>query len=262
MQHQLVMGQATRTFPVGFALTFGLTSITVTNNSGSTWLVDTAWVLGLEFEGKPVYRSDFSTGKQVARTSKAVVVVCRLGAPDVGDVNGIAESQNTTGTADVVLDGALVVAGVAVLDQPRNVIIDSGGVDTSVLTIIGEDEYGEAMSEALTLNGATVVIGAKAFKKITQITSTISIANGGFVGTGTILGLPVFLPGLGNILAENADHDAATPGTTVPGIRIVSTTTTGDVRGTVDPDTAPDGAIVLEVTLALPDPQYLGVAQA
>ncbi len=260
MQHSLIMGQGNVKFPIGFTLTFGTANITVTNGSGASWPVGTPWILGLEIEGKPIHRSDFSTGKTVARTSKAVVVVVRLGAPDVGDVNGICEAQSLSAGA-MALDGDLVSGGVAVLDVPRNVIIDSGGADTAVITITGEDEYGVGMSEAITLNGTTAVIGKKAFKKITGCVTGATIANAAFVGTGTKLGLPVYLPGLGNIMFENADHALATGGTVVAGVRVKATTTTGDVRGTVDPDTAPNGAIVLEVVLGLPDPQYLGTPQ-
>ena len=41
MGHTLVMGNATLNFPADFDLTFGTSSITVTNHTGSSWPVGT-----------------------------------------------------------------------------------------------------------------------------------------------------------------------------------------------------------------------------
>src|SRR5690606_7668584 len=76
----------------------------------------------------------------------------KLGTPDAIVTNGIAESQSKAGAHDLILDGAYAdpYGGTkAVLDVPRNVIVDSGGADTAVLTIYGKDAYGKDMVEAL-----------------------------------------------------------------------------------------------------------------
>lgn len=184
-----------------------------------------------------------------------------LGAPDTIDDDGICQSQSASGAHTLTLNGALVVNGVAVLDVPRNVIADSGGADTAVLTITGTDVYGNVMKESITLNGATAVPGKKAFKTITSVTSSATISNGAFLGTGDVLGLPCFLPSTGMVLKELQDGAAATAGTLVAGVQTTPTATTGDVRGTYDPNAACDGSKAFVLIAALADPDYKGVDQ-
>jgi hypothetical protein len=185
-----------------------------------------------------------------------------LGAPDTADVNGVAEAQNADEDAFLDLDGDLVVNGVAVLDVPRNLVADSGGADTAVLVITGTDVYGNVMVENITLNGTTAVAGKKAFKTVTSIQATgAAIANSAFVGTGTVLGLPVFLPEEGYVLAELEDGDDASSGTIAEGVITTPTATTGDVRGTYDPNSAPDGDLAFALLVALPDPENKGINQ-
>ena len=62
----------------------------------------------------------------------------------------------------------------ATLDVPRNIVVDSGGVDTAVLTFTGTDEYGNTVVESITLNGTTAVAGKKAFKTVTGVSSSPS----------------------------------------------------------------------------------------
>ena len=263
MGHQLVIAQNVMSFPEDFDITLGTASITVTNRSGAAWAAGSSFVLGLQEQGKSVY-SDQATAQRMARMARADAMLINLGAPDTLDADGICESQNRTGAGALLINGALAVGGVVTLDVPRNVIVDSGGADTAVITVSGEDEYAKAMSEAITLNGVTAVPGKKAFKKITAVSASATVTNGMFLGTGDVLGLPVFLPGLGNILNELEDGAVASAGTPLAGIRTAngSTTTTGDVRGTYDPASAADGAKVFQLIVALPDPGYKGIPQA
>jgi hypothetical protein len=104
--------------------------------------------------------------------------------------------------------------------------------------------------------------GKKAFKTITDVSSSASIT-GLTVGTGDVLGLPVFVPGGGHVVAEMEDGANATAGTVVGGDLTAggATATTGDVRGTYDPNSAADGGKVFQLMVALPDPGYIGVDQ-
>ncbi len=263
-QHKLVIGQNNAyDFPTQFDITLGTGNITVTNRSGTTWAAGTTFVLSLEVPGKSAYAAD-GTGIRLARTSRADSYLINLGAPDTLVTNGVMAGQNRTNAGALVVNGSLASGGIAELDKPRNVIIDSGGADTAVLTITGKDEYGATMSEALTLNGTTAVPGKKAFKQVTGVNASAAVNNTAFIGTGDVLGLPVHLPSLGFVVRELENGTAATAGVTVAGLRAAggSTTTSADVRGTYDPNSACDGDKVFQLVVALPDGGYRGPAQA
>jgi len=240
------------------AFSFGTSEITVTNNSGATLAAGTkVWVqadrFGLDTGAPMLANPDRMAFVHTTRIS--------LGAPDVADPNGICEAQSDTGAHSLSLDGALVSGGVATLDVPRNIVVDSGGADTAVLTITGTDEYGATVVENITLDGTTAVAGKKAFKTVTGVTSSATIANAAFVGTGDVFGLPVFVPTLGILTTELEDGADASAGTLVAGVTTTATATTGDVRGTYDPNSAADGAKSFDLILELDDPSFKGVPQ-
>lgn len=252
--HKLAVSGALLSSPADFTLTFGASSITVTNASGAEWPASEVH-LELQRAGD----ADDTLDTDDSRTMALEEV--NLGAPDAADPDGVCEAQSGAAGA-LSLDGALVVDGVAIFDVPRNVVIDSGGADTAVLTITGTDQYGVAMTENITLNGTTAVAGKKAFKTVTSVVSGATISNGAFVGTGDVLGLPFFLAAAGHVLKELEDGAAPTAGTVVAGVTTEATATTGDVRGTYDPNSACDGSAAFDLLIATTDPSNLGVAQA
>ena len=257
--HKLTIGQnGVYLYPRDFDITLGTADITITNKTTGIWPAGVSFRLQLEEQGERQYRG--TNGQLVASTVKGSLVLVNLGAPDTIDADGIAASQNRTGAGALLVNGALATDGVATLDVPRNVVVDSGGADTAVITVTGTDVYGKSLSEAITLNGATAVAGKKAFKTITAISADGTVTNGFFAGPGDVLGLPVFLPALGFIVNELEDGGIATAGTTVAGVTTAggSTTTTGDIRGTYDPNSAADGAKVFQLVLFLPDPSSTG----
>lgn len=254
--------------PDDFTLTFGSASVTFTYAASKTTVpaggkISLQLNLAGERDKVPLATVDYPGVALMA------TVRVDLGSPLAIDVNGIFEAfSGAAGT--IPLDGALatstvlvdLTAGAGGAPYGRNVIADSGGADTAVLTITGADYLGNAMSEAITLNGLTAVSGKKAFATITNVTSSATISNGAFLGTGDLLGLPVYVPGVDNVLLELEDNVAATAGAFVAGVDALATTTTGDVRGTYDPNSATDGAANFVVVLALTDPAYTGVTQA
>lgn len=236
------------------SLSFGTSSITVTNNSGSTLAAGTEIWMQLDRFG------DDDTGASFGdRVAEMGVFTISLGAPDAIVTNGICQAQSGAAGA-LTLNGSLVSGGVATLDVPRNLIADSGGADTAVLTITGTDEFGETVVENITLNGTTAVAGKKAFKTVTSVVSSATISNGAFLGTGDVLGLPMYLKSLGHILKELEDGAAATAGTPLAGVTTTPSATTGDVRGTYDPNSACDGSKSFQLVV-LGDPSFKGRAQ-
>lgn len=259
-KHKMAALQSVYEAPRDFTIAFS-TSMTVTWKGDTTLPIGTTVRLQLDRIG------DDSTNPEdaivPAKVMYPAVALVDLGCPDAIDDDGICASQNRTGAGALTLNGALVSGGVAVLDVPRNVIVDSGGADTAVITVTGTDEYGATMVESITLNGTTGVAGKKAFKTITGVASSATISNGCFIGTGDVLGLPFFLPATTHILGDFEDgvYDGSIDGTAVAGVTSVATATTGDVRGTYDPGVSCDGAVNFKLLVVTTDPTKRGVPQ-
>jgi hypothetical protein len=254
VNHKLVMAGNELNSPADFSVAVDATNITITNKSGATWPANSGYYLEMQQAGKSVYRDDV-TGLRVNRARRADTFVINLGSPDTADADGICASQSVTSGVASLLNGAVG----ATLDVPRNVV--GAWTNTAIATVVGTDEYGVAMSEASA--SGTSLTGKKAFKTITSVTFNANVT-GATVGTGDVLGLPVFLPSIGCVLKELQDAAVASAGTPLAG-DVTSggaTTTTGDVRGTYDPSAACNGEINFSLFVALPDPGYLGTTQA
>lgn len=127
----------------------------------------------------------------------------------------------------------------------------ASGAQTSTLTIKGRDYLGQPMVENFTMNGATPVIGAKAFKWIDQVSWTAYATTDRNLSIGTTdkLGLPFCTQGL---LLEEKDGVAQAAGTLVTPSRVdPQTATTTDPRGSYDPTMTLDGTAVLTATFLL-----------
>lgn len=169
-----------------------------------------------------------------------------FGVIDVADADGVCETQAVDANENAALDGALVADGVAVFDTPRNVV--AAWTSTAVLTIEGEDQYGQRMIE--TSASGTSHTGKKAFKKITRVTPSANIT-GLTVGSGNVIGLPHRVDRNQFIVAK---VDNATDGATfVPAVTSTPSGTSGDVRGTVDFSSDPDGSRAFAVFYLVAD---------
>lgn len=188
-----------------------------------------------------------------------------LGAPDVADPDGVAEAQAVAGAGNLTLDGTLVSGGVATLDVPRAVAVDSSnsGDTTQTATVTGTDVYGNAMVETIAFNGTTAVSGQKAFKTVTQIAISAALTGNANVGTTDILGLPYKISAISDVVAVMADGVDEQASATVVAADTTSpaTATTNDVRGTVTPNTATDGSVAFVVWAYIADKNSLGVTQ-
>jgi hypothetical protein len=99
------------------------------------------------------------------------------------DPDGIAQTQNPGGAGDLTLNGAYVVSGVAILPEPQQVALTTGGDETAfTVTLYGTSRNGQAISEVVTLGNNTIVYSTLNFKTVTR--AAIS-GNSGNVTIGT-----------------------------------------------------------------------------
>lgn len=183
-----------------FSLAF-TTVITMTYNNSTS--IPAGSMVTLQVNRRGQDDGEPSSIPGMKRMAMTPVVRIDLGAPKAADTDGIAESQSVAANASFVLNGVQsdLYAGVNVkLDVPR--ALTASWTTTGILTITGKDEYGDIIVEK-TASG-TSHTGKKAFASITSISSSASITSA-IVGFGDVLGLPVFVEKVGQIVGELQD---------------------------------------------------------
>lgn len=166
------------------------------------------------------------------------------------------DNETTVLLENTPVDGAELLASTAlgaaatlddlaiVITSPfgRTLSLTSADAD-GVLTVYGRDYLGQQMTQQVTMvtsAGATT----KAFKYVDKV---ISSTNDGAITItcGSGHGLPFCAQ---EIVRETVDGVAATEGTITAAVSTTPSATTGDVRGTFNPNTATDSAKDIEVT--------------
>lgn len=179
--------------------------------------------------------------------------------PAATKATGIATFNTSTTAATIAFSGSGTYAtngppksgGKATLDIARTVRVANVNTMSSAQTIVlyGKDYYGEALSQQVgitnTISGSTLTL--KAFKTLSAIVLQQKITAKGAVtiGVGNGFGLPFCLEGAWGALSAWAGTTAQTISSTV--VTAADTTSpatalTGDIRGTLNPTTAPDGS--------------------
>lgn len=204
INHVLIAGQNKYTAPKDFTLTFNAnaSNITLTSGISTTLAAGTKCYLSIERRGE----DDFAPVKPASaiRMVSGSMWAIDLGSPNAADSDGVCASQSVTSSA--TLDGALVSGGVATFDVPRNVV--AAWTTSAVITVTGTDEHGNTLVEQSA--SGTSLTGKKAFKTVTAVSFSTAVT-GATVGTGDVLGLPVFLPSVANVLMELKDGVAVSP---------------------------------------------------
>lgn len=110
-------------------------------------------------------------------------------------------------------------------DFPRIVTIkgNASGITGNVV-ITGTNYVGAAISDTIALNGATEVLGVKAFKTVTSIALPVEVHAGTdtvSIGVGNKIGFPIAIPNASVVIAKtfdgSADSSTITAAATVEG---------------------------------------------
>ena len=161
-----------------------------------------------------------------------------FGAPAAPVTTAVLNAGAMTGVTSIDLSGAAVIPEA----YGRCIQVAASGANATAVTINGWDYLGQPIAETLTLNGATPVIGNKAFKSfgnvaITAAATTLSI------GTGLKLGLPYKSI---RCVYEIANGALAAAGTLqAPSVVDPATATTTDPRGLYTTTTTMNGANII-----------------
>lgn len=100
------------------------------------------------------------------------------------DASAICASQTPGGAGNLVINGTLATAGVAILDVQRVVGIASGGdISNRTFTITGTNDEGLTISETITGPNVSTVSTTLNFKTVTQISISGAAAAAVTVGT-------------------------------------------------------------------------------
>lgn len=143
------------------------------------------------------------------------------------------------------------------LDVPRaiSITIGTGTIVDTAVTVSGFDYYGQSMTEVIQTGTtqSTTVNGKKAFYQVSQVAIGGNCGGTIAVGNTNIIGLPIRVTDVGYIAHVGwAETLARNAGTFVAAVTTTASATTGDVRGTYTPSTAPNGIRRLVMGIMLP----------
>jgi|SRR6185312_6607077 len=117
-------------------------------------------------------------------------IVVTVGPLAAASANAIALSQ-TPAKGPLTLNGASVVAGIAVLDQARQVLITTTGNESAkTFTIAGTDWSGSAISETVTGPNVGTAASVLSYKTVTSVTISANAAAALTVGTNGVASSP------------------------------------------------------------------------
>lgn len=182
--------------------------------------------------------------------------------PLTKNTTGLAAAQAVAGAGNLTLTAGTGVTSASadgvtrlVLDTPRcvDVVSSNAGDTTQTATIYGYDQYGQSMTQLVTLNGTSRVATTKAFKSVYRIAISAACTGNASAGTTDVIGLPYRVTTRDYIVGSNFNATAvALTAYTVADVTSPATNATGDVRGTLTLPSASDGTKRAVVAIALP----------
>lgn len=175
---------------------------------------------------------------------------------------GLRASAASTGAGDLVLTAGTGVtlrvrpdgSNEYVLDVPRCVTVTAAGANAATLIVYGYDQYGQAMSSALSAPSTSTVATTKAFKTVTRIAISATAGSNISCGYNDKLGLPLRVTDVGYVTSVKYNATLAQDAGTFVAADQTSpaTVSTTDVRGCYTPSSACNGTKRLVMTITLP----------
>lgn len=183
--------------------------------------------------------------------------------PLTKNTTNLAAAQAVAGAANLTLTAGTGITSTTggdgvvrlVTDVARciDIVSSNAGDTTQTATFYGYDQYGQAMTQLVTLNGTTRVATTKAFKQIYRIAISAVCVGNVSAGTTDVIGLPYRVISRDYIIGSNFNATAvALSAYTVADVTSPATKATGDVRGTLTLPSAADGTKRGVVAIALP----------
>lgn len=200
MGHYIMLNGAKLYQPKDIGLSFGDTSVTVTNRTGGTLPGGQTGYFNFNMPGQKLGRfaqGDAQTKQVRLPALKMIPVSVNLAAPTTASSTCVSASQSVALGAAFLLNGALATNGVVTFDYARNVV--AAWTTTAILTITGTDILGRTLVE--TTASGTSHTGKKAFKTVTSVTSNASITSA-TIGNGVVFGLPFRVDNERQVLSE------------------------------------------------------------
>lgn len=248
--HHLVAGQEVYDAPNDFTVTLNAGNFTITWKASNTLAAGTTLGIQLDRPGTDSGRQLFD-GTEIPGAVEVRSLHIALGSPVAADADGLVASVSPAA-------GGYLTLLTNDLDVPRNVTVTSTANDTArTFTVTGKDVHGQDVVEEIAGANAAAAAGKKAFSSISSIAVDAATAGSITVGWGNVLGLPVFVDKTSDVQRFEDGVEVAT-GTLTAADTDTPTATTGDVRGTWAPNTAPNGNVAYTVEVDTTDPGYLG----
>lgn len=146
-----------------------------------------------------------------------------------GSITNTAQAQSLAAAGALVLNGAVVVGGVAVFDTQRRLGIASNGNDSGItFTIKGANDTGAAISEVLAGSNGGTAQSLLDYRKVTSIVGSGATASTVTAGTTGVGSTPWYIP-----------TSFVTPFAVDADVEIVSGTANATVETTDDSPLAP-----------------------
>ena len=128
-------------------------------------------------------------------SGKDVGLKCRLKMPEMISYIGMLAKDVVVHLRSPGTDGSVLAVDFsgAQIDYPRNVAV-TAGVVTGTVAVTGIDQYGDTVTETITITSGGTVVGSQAFAFITGIVYDVATGTGDItVKMGSKVGLPVDL---------------------------------------------------------------------